>query len=63
MGNCNGLFSKCTDEDGLKRLDQHTIKAAVEQNNRMKARTGASSSFMTYTGTKNGYGGDRRQSL
>jgi len=48
MGNCNGIFSKCTNDDQVRRVDKSSVKAAVEHNNRMKNNTGVKKKGSTY---------------
>jgi hypothetical protein len=53
MGNCNGLFSKCADENGLQKVDQYTIKAAVEANERAKKLGNNSNNHSVYVASQN----------
>ena len=36
MGNCNGIFSKCTGGEEVDRIDKTDVKKAVEKNKKMK---------------------------
>jgi hypothetical protein len=55
MGNCNGLFSKCTDEGGLQKVDQHMVRAAVEHNNKIKSYSNAGYNSNSFYNNQNGH--------
>ena len=56
MGNCNGIFSKCTGGEEVDKIPKGDVKKAVEKNKELDKKKGLGASADVGKYTNNGSG-------